>query len=153
VRLLVAALWAGSLWTIGYVVAPTLFLSLHDNVQAGTIVGFLLRTEAWLSIACAVILYLLVKVAPFEPARKRMLSLVIVGMLACALIIYAGLQPVMANLKQAAGAAGLAGTPQGAPVWHPARGVATGVPGGKRAGRGVAGEAVEVAICASRQCD
>jgi hypothetical protein len=113
VRLLVAALWAGSLWTIGYVVAPTLFLSLHDNVQAGMIVGFLLRTEAWLSIACAVILYVMVKVSPFEPARKRTLGLVIVGMLACALIIYAGLQPVMAQLREAAGAAGLKGTPEG----------------------------------------
>jgi hypothetical protein len=112
-RLLVAALWAGSLWTVGYVVAPTLFLSLHDNVLAGTIVGFLLRTEAWLSIACAVILYMMVKVSPFEPAQKRTLSLVIVGMLACALIIYVGLQPVMAQLREAAGAAGLKGTPEG----------------------------------------
>jgi hypothetical protein len=112
-RLLVAALWAGSLWTIGYVVAPTLFLSLHDNALAGTVVGFLLRTEAWLSIGCAVILYAMVKMAPFEPARKRTLSMVIVGMLACALIIYVGLQPVMAQLREAAGAAGLKGTPEG----------------------------------------
>ena len=113
VRLLLAALWAGSLWTIGYVVAPTLFLSLHDNIQAGTIVGFLLRSEAWLAIACAVILYLLVKFSAIEPARKRTLSLLIVAMLACALVIYVGLQPAMAKLKEAAGAAGLAGTPQG----------------------------------------
>jgi hypothetical protein len=113
IRLLVAALWAGSLWTIGYVVAPTLFLSLHDNVQAGTIVGFLLRSEAWLAIACAIILYLLVRFSTIEPAHKRTLSLVIVAMLACALVIYAGLQPAMAKLKEAAGAAGLAGTPQG----------------------------------------
>jgi hypothetical protein len=112
-RLLVAALWAGSLWTVGYLVAPTLFLSLHDNVQAGMIVGFLLRTEAWVSIACAMILYVMVRVAPFEPARKRTLGLVIVGMLACALIIYVGLQPVMAQLREAAGAAGLKGTPEG----------------------------------------
>jgi hypothetical protein len=113
VRLLVAALWAGSLWTIGYVVAPTLFLSLHDNVLSGTIVGFLLRTEAWLSVACAVVLYAMVRFSNLEAARKRTLSLVIVGMLVCALVIYVGLQPAMANLKEAAGAAGLKGTPQG----------------------------------------
>jgi hypothetical protein len=112
-RLLVAALWAGSLWTIGYVVAPTLFLSLHDNVLAGTIVGFLLRTEGWLAIACAVILYGLVRFSDIEPARKRTLGLLIVGMLACALVIYVGLQPAMANLKEAAGTAGLKGTPEG----------------------------------------
>jgi hypothetical protein len=112
-RLLVAALWAGNLWTIGYVVAPTLFLSLHDNVQAGMIVGFLLRTEAWLSIGCAIILYAMVRYSSIEPARKRTLGLVIVGMLVCALVIYLGLQPVMAQLREAAGAAGLKGTPEG----------------------------------------
>lgn len=113
VRLLVAALWAGSLWTIGYVVAPTLFLSLHDNVLSGTIVGFLLRTEAWLSVACAVILYVMVRLSSIEPARKRTLGMVIVAMLACALVIHVGVQPAMADLKEAAGAAGLKGSPQG----------------------------------------
>ncbi len=112
-RLLLAALWAGSLWTIGYVVAPTLFLSLHDNVLSGTIVGYLLRTEAWLSVACAVALYAMLRFSDLERARKRTLSVVIVAMLACALIIYVGLQPAMANLKEAAGAAGLKGMPQG----------------------------------------
>jgi hypothetical protein len=113
VSLLVAALWAGSLWTIGYVVAPTLFLSLHDTVLAGTIVGFLLRSQAWLAIACAVILYLLVRFGSFDPARKRSVLLIVCAMLACALVIYVGLQPVMAQLKLDAGPAGLAGSPQG----------------------------------------
>jgi hypothetical protein len=112
-RLLLAALWAGSLWTIGYVVAPTLFLSLHDNVLAGTIVGVLLRSQAWLAIACAVLLYWLVKAGGEAPARQRSLILIICAMLACALVIYVGLQPLMAQLKESAGAAGLAGTPQG----------------------------------------
>jgi hypothetical protein len=109
-RLLVASLWAGSLWTIGYVVAPTLFLGLHDNVQAGTIVGMLLRTEAWLAMACAAILYWLVKLADVEPARKRTLVLIISAMLGCALVIYLGLQPVMAQIRETAGPAGLKGT-------------------------------------------
>ncbi|MDB5961096.1 MAG: hypothetical protein JWP59_2390 [Massilia sp.] len=113
IRLLVAALWAGSLWTIGYVVAPTLFLSLHDKVLAGTIVGFLLRTEAWLAIASAVILYVLVRRGDLPPVRQRSATLIICAMLACALVIYLGLQPLMAQLKVDAGAAGLAGTPQG----------------------------------------
>ncbi|WP_426109614.1 DUF4149 domain-containing protein [Massilia sp. PWRC2] len=113
--LLVAALWAGSLWTIGYVVAPTLFLALHDNVLAGTIVGVLLRSQAWLAIACAALLLLLLQVAKGStpPAQRRSCTLIIVAMLACALVIYLGLQPVMAQLKIDAGTAGLAGTPQG----------------------------------------
>ncbi|MEG2963340.1 MAG: DUF4149 domain-containing protein, partial [Janthinobacterium sp.] len=31
-RILVATLWAGSLWTIGFIVAPTLFGTLSDRV-------------------------------------------------------------------------------------------------------------------------
>lgn len=112
-RLLLAALWAGSLWTVGYIVAPTLFLSLHDNVLAGTIVGLLLRSEAWLSMACAVLLYVLVRRSELPLGQQRSATLIIGAMLACALVIYLGLQPVMAQLKAAAGAAGLAGTPQG----------------------------------------
>jgi hypothetical protein len=112
-RLLVAALWAGSLWTIGYVVAPTLFLSLHDNVLAGTIVGYLLRTETYLAVACALVLRLLVAMSDIEPARKRAITMLIVAMVVCAVVIFFGLQPAMAKLKEAAGAAGLAGTPQG----------------------------------------
>jgi hypothetical protein len=112
-RLLVACLWAGSLWTIGYVVAPTLFLTLHDNVQAGTIVGFLLRTEAWVCIACAIVLGVLVGFSPLEARRKRTVYYLIIAMMVCALAIYVGLQPMMAQLKEAAGAAGLKGTPAG----------------------------------------
>ena len=55
-RLLVATLWAGSLWTIGFIVAPTLFGTLSDRVLAGNIAGSMFRAEAWLSIACALVL-------------------------------------------------------------------------------------------------
>ena len=107
-RLLVACLWAGSLWAVGYIVAPTLLASLHDNVLAGTIVGFLLRTEAWVAMACAAVLLLLVR------GQGRQLTGLVIAMLACALVMYVGIQPVMANLKEAAGPQGLKGSPQAA---------------------------------------
>jgi hypothetical protein len=110
VRLLVAALWAGSLWAIGYLVAPALFL--HDSATAGSIVGVLLRAEVWVCIACGVLLRFMVKFSPLEAECKRTLYYVIITMMICALVIYFGLQPVMAKLKEAAGATGLAGTPQ-----------------------------------------
>jgi hypothetical protein len=109
-RLLLAALWAGSLWTIGYVLAPALFL--HDGATAGAVVGVLLRAEVWVCVGCGVLLRLMVKFSPMEPERKRTLYRVIVTMMICALVIYFGLQPMMAKLKEAAGAGGLAGTPQ-----------------------------------------
>jgi hypothetical protein len=110
VRLLVAVFWAGSLWTIGYLVAPTLFATLHDSVLAGTIVGHLLNSEAWVSIVCAVLLLVLVQT--LEPVLKRRLVIIIGVMLACALAIYFGVQPMMATLKEAAGAVPMRQSPQ-----------------------------------------
>lgn len=109
-RLLVAVFWAGSLWTIGYLVAPTLFATLHDSVLAGTIVGHLLNSEAWVSIVCAVLLLVLVQT--IEPVQKRRLVIIIGVMLACALAIYFGVQPMMATLKEAAGAVPMRQSPQ-----------------------------------------
>jgi hypothetical protein len=55
-RLLVTTLWAGSLWTVGYLVAPVLFSTLSDRVLAGSIAGSIFRIEAWLSVGCGVVL-------------------------------------------------------------------------------------------------
>lgn len=101
IRLLVATLWAGSLWTIGFVVAPTLFGTLSDRVLAGNIAGSMFRAEAWLSIACAVILLALLQWAPgaLEPKRRRLLGALVLSMLVCALVSHFGITPLMAELK------------------------------------------------------
>ena len=100
-RILVATLWAGSLWTIGFVVAPTLFGTLSDRVLAGNIAGSMFRAEAWLSIACAVILLALLQWAPgaLEPKRRRLLGALVLSMLVCALVSHFGITPLMAELK------------------------------------------------------
>jgi len=100
-RLLLTTLWVGSLWTIGYVVAPTLFASLSDRVLAGTIAGNLFRVEAWLSIACAILLiglHWLSAKTDFSKRSGRELLFICV-MLALTLIQYFGLQPLMAALR------------------------------------------------------
>ena len=101
IRILVATLWAGSLWTIGFVVAPTLFGTLSDRVLAGNIAGSMFRAEAWLSIACAVILLTLLQWAPgaLEPKRRRLLGALVLSMLVCALLSHFGITPLMAELK------------------------------------------------------
>lgn len=105
--LLVATFWVGSLWTIGYVAAPTLFATLADRVLAGTIAGSLFRVEAWISLACGVILLLSMLRPPAarRGSRKRVLQLV-AAMLVCTLIGYFGLQPFMAAIRQASAIAG-----------------------------------------------
>ena len=109
-RVLIATLWVGSLWTIGYLVAPTLFATLEDRVLAGSIAGSLFRIEAWLSLACAMLLMmLLVKpgASDTESHAQRKVLWVVGGMLLCTLIGYFGLQPFMNALREAAGPGGV----------------------------------------------
>jgi MFS family permease len=108
-RLLLATLWVGSLWTIGYIVAPTLFAILDDRTLAGAIAGRLFRTEAWLSIVCGALLLLLVVRAreAFDDRQRKHLLIVIAAMVLCALISQFGIQPSMAALRESVGAAGM----------------------------------------------
>ena len=108
-RLVVAALWAGSLWTIGYMVAPTLFATLPDRVLAGSIAGSLFRVEAWLSVICAAILLVLIRLPgdDADASRRKTRLYLVLGMLACTLIGYFGLQPFMSALRESAGAIGV----------------------------------------------
>jgi hypothetical protein len=110
-RLLVAVLWAGSLWAIGYVAAPTVF-GMMGSTQAGSVVGALLERQAWLAIVCALVLLVLVRVgADLDAKRRRALVVLVLAMLACALVIYLGLQPAMARMREAAGPGGVRASP------------------------------------------
>lgn len=138
-RLLVATLWVGSLWTVGYLVAPTLFATLSDRALAGTIAGSVFRVEAWLSLACATTLLLLLlrNVAASGPAGMRTAGAragktgdgtqeeaagtaarwlaywsplrLVIAMALCTLLGYFGLQPFMAAIREAAAGRELAG--------------------------------------------
>ena len=119
-RLLVATLWAGSLWAVGYLAAPTLFATLSDRVLAGTIAASLFNNQAWLSIVCALVMLLLLwatktgsegifagpAVNMAAKARRTLLVIVLV-MLGCTLVSHFGLQPMMAALRAAAGPGGV----------------------------------------------
>lgn len=52
----VLTLWAGSLWTICGIAAPTLFAVLEDRHAAGRVVGILFRIETWLGGGAALLL-------------------------------------------------------------------------------------------------
>ncbi|HEU4775936.1 MAG TPA: DUF4149 domain-containing protein [Telluria sp.] len=107
-RLLVAAAWAGSLWTVGYLVAPMLFSTLSDRVLAGTIAASLFHAQALLSIACALLLLLLLWLdRAGQPGARRTTVLLTLLMLACTLVSHFGLQPEMAALRAAAGPGGV----------------------------------------------
>lgn len=93
-RILITTAWVGSGWTVGYLVAPTLFKTLPDSAQAGTIAGSLFQVQAWFSVMCAV---LLMGLARYGHAR---VSRLIPGMLICTLLGYFALHPFMAHLRE-----------------------------------------------------
>lgn len=105
-RVLLVTVWAGSIWAIGYLVAPMLFATLADRVLAGTIAGSLFRAGAYLSLCCAALLLALLWYDRTWPQRRSALRLV-ASMLVCVLIGYFGLQPWMAALREAAGPGGV----------------------------------------------
>lgn len=105
-RLLVTTLWAGSLWTVGYLVAPVLFSTLPDRALAGSIAGSIFRIEAWLSVGCGLVLLAMVVFDDASRERRSLLRLIVV-MLLCVVVGYFGLQPWMAALREAAGPSGV----------------------------------------------
>lgn len=108
-RVLVAALWAGSLWTVGYLVAPTAFASFERSM-AGTVAASMFHSEAMLSIGCALAMLVLLWLAKeLDAKRRRSLTLVVLAMLAATLISHFALQPVMAGLRAQAGPGGVMG--------------------------------------------
>jgi len=53
------ALWVGSLITIGYIVAPALFITLEDPQAAGAVAGGLFYVESNISMVTGVLLLVL----------------------------------------------------------------------------------------------
>lgn len=54
--LLLAALWWGSLTTVGFLVVPMLFVRLGDPAQAGNFAGQLFAAQTWVALACGLVL-------------------------------------------------------------------------------------------------
>jgi hypothetical protein len=59
-------LWAGSLWSMALIVAPTLFSVQHDRELAGLLVGRLFSIEAYLGVATAALALLFSHRAEFR---------------------------------------------------------------------------------------
>jgi len=99
-RVLVATAWAGSLWTVA-AVASLVFASL-DRKLAGQVVGVVFEAEAFLTLACAAVLALLLWLAAdVESPRKRALLALTMAMVVCTVTIRFGVHPMMDALRQA----------------------------------------------------
>ena len=85
--LLAAALWWGSLTTIGFLVVPLLFAHLATPAMAGNMAARLFTAQSWVSIGCTLLLLLATSnraAAPVPPAQGAII--LIVGGLLLALL-------------------------------------------------------------------
>lgn len=98
-RPIAIALWAGGLWTIGYLVAPLLFHVLDDRALAGTLAGRMFHGIAWVGIGCGAYL-LLYEVLTFGAGvLTRGLFWFVALMFAVTLILEFWLHPFVAGLR------------------------------------------------------
>jgi hypothetical protein len=93
--LLAAALWWGSLTTVGFFVVPMLFAHLPSPAMAGTMAAKLFAAQTWVSIGCALLLLLLSRpkgsVVQYPWAQAAMVF--IVGGMLLALLSEYGVAP------------------------------------------------------------
>ena len=93
-----AALWWGSLTTVGFLVVPLLFMHLPSPALAGNMAARLFTAQTWVSVVCAVLLLLAAR-APKDAAGKVLpgtphgASLFIIGGLLLALLVEFAVAP------------------------------------------------------------
>lgn len=99
VQSIAVTLWVGSLWAVGYIVAPVLFARLPDRVLAGMMAGKLFTLVAYVGIGCA--LYLLLFRLTRCGARSFRQGFFWTTLLMLLLILVGefGVQPVLESLK------------------------------------------------------
>lgn len=92
---LVAALWWGSLTTIGFLVVPLLFAHLPSPALAGGMAARLFAAQTWVSVACCMVLLMISRpkgsVTPYPWAQAAIVF--IVGGLLLALVSQFGVAP------------------------------------------------------------
>ena len=92
---LLAALWWGSLTTIGFLVVPLLFAHLPSPAMAGGMAARLFAAQTWVTVVCCVLLLLISRpkgeVTQYPWAQAAMLF--IVGGLLLALLVQFGVAP------------------------------------------------------------
>ncbi len=104
-HVLLITFWVGSMWTVGYVVAPLLFATLTDRAQAGTLAGLFFKAEAWISLICGASSLAIIWTQREHPTHILQIKLVL-AMMVCTVVGYIGLQPYMAELRAIAAQSG-----------------------------------------------
>jgi Domain of unknown function (DUF4149) len=72
--LLLAALWWGSLTTIGFLVVPMLFAQLGNPTMAGNFAGQLFAAQTWIALGCGLVLLVYYRARGGERIEGRPLT-------------------------------------------------------------------------------
>ena len=100
---LIAGVWVGSLFAIGYLVVPTIFTALQDRQVAGMIAAAIFQVEAYLSVAvCLSLLVLANLLVGRKVEHYRSIRWIILVLLLCSALTCFGLIPYMNALRQEA---------------------------------------------------
>ena len=102
---LLATLWVGGMWAVGYGVAPVLFSTLGDRVLAGETAGRLFALVGWTGLSAGTYLLGFLALGAGGWRRHRRLVILLFAMLGLIVFAQFGIQPLMAELKRAAGSA------------------------------------------------
>lgn len=92
---LAAALWWGSLTTVGFLVVPLLFAHLPSPALAGQMAARLFAAQTWVTVACCMVLLLISRrrhEEVQEPWAQAALGFVLGGLLLALLVQY-GVSP------------------------------------------------------------
>lgn len=92
-------LWVGGLWTIGYLVVPTLFATLADRQLAGVLAGKLFALIGWVGLTCAGYLLTFIFFRVGRAALQQAVFWAILLMLVMTAASLFGIQPLLAQLK------------------------------------------------------
>jgi hypothetical protein len=95
-QIFLAALWWGSLTTVGFMVVPMLFMHLETPAIAGQMAAKLFSAQTWLAVACGVLLLLAAKRQNLDRVHAPS-PWVIAGMLLALLIELAVKPHIMAR--------------------------------------------------------
>jgi hypothetical protein len=105
ISVLLAALWWGSLSTLGFMVVPLLFVHLPGPAAAGAMAAKLFTAQTWLSIACTFFLLLFLKgkeAADLSPLARAAMKYVVAGLFLAVLVEF-GVSPRIVNARAEGG--------------------------------------------------
>lgn len=94
-------LWIGGMWSVGYIVAPTLFAMLEDRALAGAVAGQLFTIMSYLGLVAATVLFSAQLYYAEHVWHRNWRVWVLLLMVLLIVIGQFYLQPLMAELKTA----------------------------------------------------